>query len=154
MTFDPFNAFDAFGGGVVPIPALLTGTLIGTNGSYQGNPSQTKAAAVDGSTSTFFDGPDTSPAWVGWDFVSQRTIKSCRVYPRSAFPARLVGSKIQISDDPTFASFTDLHTITVDPGVAWVNISLAANITAARCVRWWGPAMSYGNVAELEFYGY
>ncbi len=67
-----------------PAPAgssKLTGTLIGTSGSYR-NQGNTIANAVDGNPNTFFDSP-ASNGWVGYDLGSMDTITQVQFLPRS-----------------------------------------------------------------------
>jgi len=46
-------------------PSPLTGTVIGTSGSYN-NQGNTAAKAFDGNLSTFFDAPTASGSYAGW----------------------------------------------------------------------------------------
>lgn len=46
----------------------LRGNVIGTKGSYNGNPMCTKEAVFDRDPLTFFDAPKPSDTWVGMDF--------------------------------------------------------------------------------------
>src|SRR4051794_19246246 len=49
---------------------LLTGTIIGTSGSFN-NAGNTKEKAFDGNTATFFDAPAANNDWVGLDMTGQ-----------------------------------------------------------------------------------
>jgi hypothetical protein len=73
--------------------ALLTGTIIGTPGSWD-NIGNTITNVFDGNLGTFFDAPDPGNLdWVGLDFGPDAAtvltdIASC---PRSTFSGRMVG---------------------------------------------------------------
>jgi len=78
----------------------LTGTAIGTAGSYQ-NQGNTIANVFDGDPSTFFDAPTASGSWVGLDLGSAQVVTQVEFAPRdsdwSGFAQRMVGGEIQAS---------------------------------------------------------
>ncbi len=131
----------------------LTGTLIGTAGSYQ-NKGNTITNAMDGNTSTYFDAPTGSGDWVGLNLGSPQAITQVQFVPRSGFASRMVGGIFQGSNTPDFSSGdTTLYTITSAPA-GGVYTAQAVNVVGGfQYVRYLSPANGYGNVAELEFDG-
>jgi hypothetical protein len=132
----------------------LTGTLIGTNGSWGNNPATTKAAAVDGNLATFFDGP-TGESWVGYDLGegNNSVITKVRYAPRSGYASRMMNGQFQGSNTADFSSATVLFTVTVEPAVGVYTEQTISNTTPFRYVRYTTPSGGSGNVAEVEFYG-
>ncbi|MBC7623749.1 MAG: discoidin domain-containing protein, partial [Aeromicrobium sp.] len=131
--------------------AKLTGTVIGTTGSWSGTTSDDKSKAFDGSLSTFFDAP-TSVGWAGLDFGSNKTLSQVKYAPRSGWASRMTGGKIQGSTTADFSSgVTDLFTIS---GTPTVGVLTSQTISGSyRYVRYLSPTGGYGNIAELEFWG-
>ncbi len=133
--------------------AKLTGTLIGTTGSYQ-NDGNTIAKAVDGSTSTFFDSTVASGNWVGYDLAAADTVTSVSFAPRNGYESRMVGGVFQGSNSPQFTSgVTTLYTVTAAPKAGTLTTATVTNTSAFRYVRYLAPNNSYGNVAEVNFFG-
>ena len=133
----------------------LTGTIIGTDSSFNNNSSARKTAAVDGSVSTYFDGPTANGVWVGYDVGADSTqaVYKVRYAPRSGFGSRMVGGAFQGSNVASFSTATTLFTITTAPAD---GVYAEQNITSPapyRYVRYLSPNGGYGNVAEVEFYG-
>jgi hypothetical protein len=129
----------------------LTGTAIGTAGSYesQGN---TIANVFDVNLSTFFDAPSASGDWVGLDLGTAQVVTQVQYAPRSGWADRMVGGQIQASDSPTFSSgVVTLYTITSTPTPGVLTTATFSNSTAYRYYRYLGPANSYCNIAELVF---
>lgn len=60
---------------------------------------------------------------------------------------------IQGSNTSSTSGYVDLYTITQTPPEGVYTTASFANATAYRYVRYLGPTDSYGNIAELEFYG-
>ncbi|TAG09590.1 MAG: hypothetical protein EAZ42_06495 [Verrucomicrobia bacterium] len=138
----------ASGGGS---PVKLTGTTIGTTGSWT-NGGNTRDRAVDGSTSTFFDGPSANGIWVGLDLGTANQIVQVRYFPRQDWAGRMVGGVFQGSNTADFSSgVTTLHTISATPSMSFTTVTIT-NGTAFRYVRYLSPNDGYGNVAEVEFY--
>lgn len=77
----------------------VTGTLIGTAGSWANNAAVTMTAAVDGNVNTFFDGP-SSNAYVGYDLGvnNQVSLSSVKFFPRNSntttLPDRMAGNRV------------------------------------------------------------
>jgi len=131
----------------------LTGTVIGTPGSYR-NHGTTIANAFDGNFNTFFDGPDASGDWVGLDLGSAKVVTEVQYAPRAGWETRMVGGEIQASNSANFTSgVATLYTITSAPYPYFMTTQLLTNPTAYRYYRYIGPANSYCDIAELEFLG-
>ena len=129
----------------------LTGTTIGTAGSYN-NSGNTIAKATDGSTSTFFDGQASSGNWVGYDLGSAMSISQIAYAPRSGYASRLTGGQIQISTTADFSSgVTTIYTITAAPASGLTTITLSSPVTA-RYIRYLSPAASHGDISEFEVF--
>jgi hypothetical protein len=131
----------------------LTGTVIGTSGSYQ-NDGNTIAKAVDGSLTTFFDGPTANGNWVGLDLGSAQTITQISYAPRASWASRMVGGIFQASNSSTFSTgVVNLYTISATPvynTLTTVSVSVSGTY---RYVRYLSPSGSFGDVAEIDFYG-
>lgn len=134
------------------VPALA-GTIIGTPGSWQ-NQGNTIAKVFDGDLSTFFDAPDPGNAdWAGLDLGTPEIITSIAYAPRSGEEGRMVGGIFQGSNSPTFATSTNLYTITSSPADGYSTVAVT-NSTPFRYVRYLAPNGGYGNIAELQFFGH
>jgi len=130
----------------------LTGTSIGTPGSYQ-NEGNTIVKATDNNLSTFFDGPTADGNWVGLDLSTSQTISQIRYAPRSSFASRMVGGMFQTSTAADFsAGVTTIYTITASPAVgSLTSITLASPVTA-RYIRYRSPTGSFGNISEFQVF--
>lgn len=133
----------------------LTGAIIGTAGSWN-NSGNTIAKVFDNNLTTFFDGPDANGDWVGLDFgvgVSD-VITRVNYCPRSGFESRMVGGLIQGANQPDFSDAVTLFTITTQPATGVFTTAHVNNAAGFRYVRYLSPNNGFGNVAELQFYGY
>lgn len=83
-------------------------------------------------------------------FGSYPVVNGVRVFPINNYTARVLGSRVQGSNDR--ASWTDLYAITTEPANMQFTLYSFANTTIFRYVRLLMPASSYGNLNELEFY--
>ncbi len=133
----------------------LAGAIVGTPGSYN-NLGDTIAKVFDGDLNTFFDAPIANGAWAGLDFGAgiSNAITRINYCPRSGFESRMVGGILQGANQANFSGAVALYTVTAQPAAGvftWVNIN---NTSAFRYVRFLSPNNGWGNVAELEFYGY
>ncbi len=130
-----------------------SGTVIGTSGSYN-NTGNTIAKAVDGNLATYFDGPSANGNWVGLDLGSAQTISTISFAPRTGWASRMVGGQLQISTTANFSSgVTTVATITsAPPQGSLTTITLSSPVTA-RYIRYLSPTGSYGDIAELAFFG-
>lgn len=134
----------------------ITGTIIGTPGSYKNNSSTTCRAALDGSLSTYFDAAEASGAWVGYDLGEDRTAELVYVKyaPRSSYPARMTGGKFQASHKEDFSTVVTIATITETPDEGKLTQLLASTVGKDyRYLRYIGPDNGNCNVAEVQFYG-
>ncbi len=133
----------------------LSGTVIGTTGSYQGV-GNTRDKAFDGSVSTFFDAPEAlngNGAWTGLDLGTAQQINLIRYAPRATWEDRMIGGKFQGSSTADFSSgVVDLYTITTSPTAGVLASVAISNTTAFRYVRYLAPNGGWGNIAEAEFY--
>ena len=132
--------------------AKLTGTVLGTAGSYK-NGGNTAANAFDGNANTYFDGPASNGDWVGLDLGSVRSITQVQFAPRSGWAGRMVGGVFQASTTPDFsAGVTTLYAVTATPAAGFTVVPVTPT-GLVEFVRYVAPAGSYGNVAEIEFDG-
>jgi glucuronoarabinoxylan endo-1,4-beta-xylanase len=133
----------------------LTGAIIGTAGSWGGS-GNTIAKVFDNNLTTFFDAPDGNGAWVGLDFGAgvSNVITRINYCPRSDFPSRMVGGIFQGANQADFSDAVTLFTITTQPATGVFTTARINNASAFRYVRYLSPNGGYGNVAELQFYGY
>jgi hypothetical protein len=75
-----------------------------------------------------------------------------RLFPRAGFSARLVGGKLQGSNENATSGFVDLAIISKKPPEGrWLEITFS-NKTPYRYLRFFAPQESWANIAELEFY--
>jgi hypothetical protein len=156
--------FQVFGSGTTsaptpppsnPTPAQLTGVAsANTASSYDGKASDNYTAAFDGNPNTFFDAPTANGNYVQLDLGSQKTITSISFAPRVGFEYRMVGGYFEASNDPSFSTVvTVLYTITSTPGdgLTSVNVNPGGKYEYIRYV---SPAGSYGNIADIQVFGY
>jgi fibronectin type 3 domain-containing protein/glucose/arabinose dehydrogenase len=131
----------------------LTGTIVGTVGSYQ-NDGNTIANVFDGNLATYFDGPSGTGEYVGLNFSSEADITQIQYAPRPGWASRMVGGIFEASNDPNFVyGVVDLYTITTAPTVGVLTAVPISTTINYEYVRYVAPASSYGNVAEIEFDG-
>lgn len=133
----------------------LTGTVIGTDGSWNNNTTVTKTAAVDGNLNTYFDGPTANGVWVGYDLGADSTqaVYKVRYAPRSGFGSRMTGGIFQGSNVANFSTATTLYTITASPVSGVYTEQMIAKPAPFRYIRYLAPNNGFGNVAEVEFHG-
>ena len=134
----------------------LAGGIIGTAGSW-GNSGNTITNVFDGDLTTFFDAPDPGNGdWVGLDFGAGVTnvIMQINYCPRSGFESRMTNGILQGANQANFSGAVTLYTVTNQPASgAFTSVSIT-NTAGFRYVRYLSPNGGYGNVSELEFYGY
>ena len=133
----------------------LVGDIIGTAGSW-GDSGDTIYKAFDTDLDTFFDAPIGNGAWAGLDFGdgSACSITQIKYCPRSDLPVRMVGGIFQGANQSDFSDAVTLGTISTQPASGVFTAVDIANMSAFRYVRFLSPDNGFGNVAELEFYGY
>ncbi len=140
--------------GFISCTNQISGTIIGTSGSWS-NSGNTVAKVFDGNLNTYFDGPDNSGDWVGFDFgvgVSN-VIGQINYWPRAGYSGRMLGGVFQGANNFTFNSPSTLFTIaTTPPENGVVTSQTITNSTAFRYVRYLGPNNGACNVAELQFF--
>jgi len=130
----------------------LTGTVIGTSGSFQ-NDGNTIAKAFDGNLATFFDGPTANGNWAGLDLGTAQSVTQISYAPRSGWASRMVGGKFQASNTANFSSgVVTLYTISSTPVVGSLTTVAISVPGTFRYVRYLSPAGSYGDIAEMVFY--
>jgi glucose/arabinose dehydrogenase len=131
----------------------LTGTVIGTPGSWNNDPNVTKDKAFDGNLATYFDAPNPNGSWVGLDLGQSFSITQIRFGPRPTLASRMIGGVFQASNTADFSSgVVDLHTIVAAPADNQFTSVAVSSGAAFRYVRYLSPNEGYGNISELEFY--
>ncbi|MFD6177046.1 MULTISPECIES: discoidin domain-containing protein [unclassified Isoptericola] len=128
-----------------------TGTPFGT-ADWNSAPGDTSfRAAFDGKANTFFDGMPV-PGYAGLDLGAgkEKVLKGLRYHPRSSFPERMAGAKIQGSNTSPDAGWEDVYTFDGEPRVGWHT----ATVDSTKPYRWYRMVRADGllNVAELELY--
>ncbi len=131
----------------------LTGTSIGTPGSYN-NWGDTRDKAFDNNISTYFDSDAADDiAWTGLSLGGDYQINGIKYYPRAYATDRMVGGKFQGSNVADFSTgVVDLATLSAEPILDWNCVNVTSTATF-KYVRYISPAQGWGNVAEIEFYG-
>lgn len=136
-----------------PTPGKLAGTVIGTAGSFN-NSGNTIDKVFDGSLSTYLDYFQGSGAWAGLDLGSAQTVTSIQYAPKTGVSYRMVGGRFEASNTADFsAGVVTLATITAAPAEGVLTTVAINGAAAYRYVRYLPPARSYGNVAEVQFFG-
>jgi len=137
----------------------LTGTVIGTLGSYGNNPERTRDKVFDKNIATFYDAA-TDGGWPGLDLGSRgyRYLESIRYCPRESLPQRMLNGRFQLSSESdtveTFVNPLTLHQITVQPPVnTYTSVPILTNYEF-QYFRYLPPPGGWGNIAEAELYGY
>ena len=134
----------------------ITGTIIGTSGSYGNNSSRTGKAALDGNLSTYYDAANASGDWVGYDLGTRYTaqIVYVKYAPRSGYPARMTGGKFQVANEADFSDAVTIATVPEAPteGVL-TKLTVPSSPLRYRYLRYIGPDKGSCNVAEVQFFG-
>jgi hypothetical protein len=133
----------------------LAGIIIGTAGSYN-NSGNTISNVFDNNLTTFFDGLAANGCWAGLDFgvgVSN-VITQINYCPRSGFESRMVGGVFQGANRADFSDAVLLYSVAAQPATGVFTSVGITNTSAFRYVRYLSPNNGWGNVSELEFYGY
>jgi uncharacterized repeat protein (TIGR03806 family) len=136
--------------------ALLTGTIIGTPGSWN-NSGNTIAKVFDGDLTTFFDAPDPGNLdWVGLDFGpgAANVLTDIAFCPRSGFSGRMVGGIFQGANSADFSDAVSLFTFASAPTEGLMTHTAITATTPFRYARYLAPNAGWGNIAELQFFGY
>lgn len=122
----------------------ITGTVIGTTGSYKNNSSTMRGAALDGSLSTYFDAAEASGAWVGYDLGTSRLAHVVYVMyaPRKGYPSRMTGGKFQVANSPDFSDAVTIASVTEVPEEGKLTKAVAATTDGTyRYLRYFGPGV-------------
>ncbi len=132
----------------------LSGTAVGTGGSYSPNNATDYTKPTDGNLSDYFD-PATTPAWAGLDLGTGRTIAQIRFYPRSGYASRMQNGKFQGSNSADFSSgVQDLYTIPSTPADGqWATVTIT-NSGTYRYVRYTSDPSQWCNIGQMQFYGF
>ena len=135
----------------------ITGTIMGTSGSYGNNSSRTGRAALDGNLSTFYDAANASGDWVGYDLGTRYTAQVVYVKyaPRTGYPARMTDGKFQVANTVDFSDAVTIATVPEAPaeGILTKLIAPSGPTMRYRYLRYIGPDKGSCNVAEVQFYG-
>ncbi len=132
---------------------LLTGTVIGSPGSYR-DAGGTIGNVFDGSFITYHDAANASGDWAGLDLGTAKVITQVKYSPRRGFASRMVGGVFQGANVEDFSSgAVTLFTISTAPPDGEFTTQAITEQTAFRYVRYLGPANANDNVAEVEFHG-
>ena len=129
----------------------LTGTIIGTSGSYN-NSGNTIQMVFDGDITTYFDAPTGNGDWAGLDLGSGKVITALRFFPRTTFAYRMNGGLFQGANVADFSTAVNLLILTNAPPESTFTAQAITNTTAFRYVRYLSPNGGYGNIAEAQFY--
>jgi fibronectin type 3 domain-containing protein len=134
----------------------LSGTIIGTSGSYANDPNFTKEKALDGDLNTYYDAANAKGDWVGLDLGSPRKLALIKYAGRAGnWGFRLEGGMFQVSNTSDFSSgVVTLYTIS-GWGVTGTLADVPVNDPGSyRYVRYIGSDAvdNYNCAAELEFY--
>lgn len=133
----------------------LTGTIIGTTGSWNNNASTTRSAVFDGRLDTYFDATQSYGAWAGIDLGEDyaASVTEIRYCPRESHPQRMSGGRFQVANKSTFSDAVTIYTVNGTPST---NILTSVAVDCPdyyRYLRYISPGDGYCNVAEVEFYG-
>ncbi|MEI6493950.1 MAG: discoidin domain-containing protein, partial [Verrucomicrobiota bacterium] len=144
----------------VDFPAnRISGTVIGTPGSFNNDPRSAREAAFDGSFDTFFDATVSDNAWVGLDLGPKGASKVAAVAyaPRyeegnTTFPGLMVGGKFQGANKPDFSDAADLFVVANEPKPRSLTSQNVTGPTGPfRYLRYLAPVKASGNVSEVRF---
>lgn len=135
-----------------PLGPKLSGTAFGASPAFAPGCEYDKAS--DGNTGTFYDYANPDGGYTGIDLGAGNAKKviQIRYFPRTGWTNRMNGGKFQGSNTASDSGYTDLYTISsVPPENQWTVVSIS-NSNTYRYLRYLGPAGSYGNIAEMEYY--
>jgi hypothetical protein len=130
----------------------LTGTLFGTSPSWA--PGSEYDKAFDGDINTWFDNGNADGGYTGIDLGAgnAKQITEIRFYPRTGNTGRMEGGRFQGSNTSSDSGYTDLYVVPGGISEQWYEVTIT-DPNSYRYLRYIGPDGSYGNVAEIEFYG-
>lgn len=107
-------------------------------------------AALDGSTSTFYDYGSGGETFVGIDFGEQKLAESITFYPRKDLANRMLGGKFQGSNENSYSGYVTIYEVTNVPESRKYVVELPNNETSYRYYRYLSPPRSHGNISEFS----
>ena len=113
--------------------------------------------AFDGDSNTYFASTTANFGWAGKDLGMRHVITKVGWMPRDNVPSRMILGVFEGANSPDFMDALPLHIIRSVSKVGKPGEMNYAEITCSvgfRYVRYVGPATSFSQVAELEFYGH
>ncbi|MGN0233741.1 MAG: alginate lyase family protein [Bacteroidaceae bacterium] len=143
----------------------ISGSIIGTSGSYSNNSSRTGKAALNDNLTTFYDAANVSGDWVGYDLGTRYTAQVVYVKyaPRSGYSGRMTGGKFQVANEADFSDAVTVSTVSEAPtegSLTKVFSSFPPGVNEDgipnpryRYLRYIGPDNGSCNVAEVQFFG-
>jgi len=136
---------------------LLTGTVIGTAGSWNNTANAMKENVFDFDGTTFFDAPSgaAKPHWVGLDlgYQAQFNVTKIKYTPREGLQDRMANGTFEVANKVDFSDKSVINTINYAPTSGTYTPVDINNSLYSRYVRYASPTNGNGNVAELEFWG-
>ncbi|HEX3358564.1 MAG TPA: carboxypeptidase-like regulatory domain-containing protein, partial [Tepidisphaeraceae bacterium] len=136
-------------------PTELTGKLIGsTNALTHAKSGHPASNAVDNKTSTTFEGAMANGNWIGLDLGKAFSIKQIKFAADPANPSFMEGGVFQAANKADFSDEVNLYQVpnTSTPSTSLKTVTVS-NTKTFRYVRYLPPANSFGEVAEIEFFG-
>ena len=144
-----------------PVPAKLSGAVIGStysvdynNGNAQSTTVNTKDNVFDGNFDTYFASYDRSGTWVGYDLGAKHVITKIGYSPRITQPGRVELAMIEGANMPDFSDAIPIHMIKKAAPERQMTYEETSCSRGFRYVRYVSPYDVRCNLAELEFYGY
>lgn len=138
-----------------PLGTKLSGTVIGTPGSYE-NKGATIEKGFDGDVKTGFVSPNPgSDGWLGLDLGPDKPASVSAIRFRSLYGhIAMANCRFQGSDDPAFSTAVDLYVVpaTGHAGGLWNEVTLSGT-KKFRYVRYLSVGKQNVAMAEVEFYG-
>ena len=133
----------------------VSGSIIGTDGSYNDDNATMKNAVFDDNLATYFDAPESSGAWVGYDMgrLLKAEIVGVAYCPRKDVPQRMTGGRFEVSGNADFSDAKEVCIISDVPAADGYTTVWFPSAGAYRYVRYVGPDDGSCNVAEIKFFG-
>ena len=132
----------------------VSGTVIGTSGSWNNNPGSRREAAMDGNVSTYFDAEESGDAWVGLDLGTggETRISGVGFVPRPGTAQRMLDGRFQGANRADFRDAKDLYVVEEIPQTGTWTRGRVNDLRRYRYLRYRSPDDGHCNVAEIEFY--
>ncbi|MEG1998917.1 MAG: glycoside hydrolase family 2 TIM barrel-domain containing protein, partial [Bacteroidales bacterium] len=128
-------------------PDLLTGTIIGIEGSWENVEKATKEAAFDFDQTTFFDAPEgASGFWVGIDLGKGAEFKPTQAtyFPRTELGVRMKNGTFETGESIEFTEAKTLYTISANAPERYTTINFNAP-SYTRYIRYRSTPEGNGN---------